>query len=262
MNLGQLLEAHLGLAAQKLEMKVGIPAFEKISEDKIVDLLKQAGLPVSGKMQLFDGRSGQPYENEVVVGIEYIMKLIHMVEDKTHARSTGPYSLVTQQPLGGKAQMGGQRLGEMEVWALEAHRARYILQEMLTIKSDDVVGRAKAFEAIVKGIAIPTPKVPESFKVLIKELQSLGLNVVPQGAVVYNDDSGDNTSSANNATTNNTSTNDDNSDDTNKKKEEASEQIEKEVKEFEEALDVKEVVSKEDGLKPAEMPEEKEESEK
>jgi len=120
----------------------------------------------------------------VVVGIEYIMKLIHMVEDKTHARSTGPYSLVTQQPLGGKAQMGGQRLGEMEVWALESHRARYILQEMLTIKSDDVVGRAKAFEAIVKGTDIPTPKVPESFKVLIKELQSLGLNVVPMGAIV------------------------------------------------------------------------------
>ncbi len=136
------------------------------------------------KSQLYDGRTGEHYENPVVVGIEYIMKLIHMVEDKTHARSTGPYSLVTQQPLGGKAQMGGQRLGEMEVWALEAHRARYILQEMLTIKSDDVVGRAKAFEAIVKGTDIPTPKVPESFKVLIKELQSLGLNVVPLGAVV------------------------------------------------------------------------------
>ncbi len=187
MNLGQLLEAHLGLAAQKLDMKIGVPAFEKISEEKIVGLLKQAGLPVSGKTQLFDGRTGMPYEKEVVVGIEYIMKLIHMVEDKTHARSTGPYSLVTQQPLGGKAQMGGQRLGEMEVWALEAHRARYILQEMLTIKSDDVVGRAKAFEAIVKGTDIPTPKVPESFKVLIKELQSLGLNVVPMGAVVYNE---------------------------------------------------------------------------
>ena len=183
MNLGQLLEAHLGLAAQKLGMKIGVPVFEKVSEDKIVGLLREAGLPLSGKMQLYDGRTGLPYENEVVVGIEYIMKLIHMVEDKTHARSTGPYSLVTQQPLGGKAQMGGQRLGEMEVWALEAHRARYILQEMLTIKSDDIVGRAKAFEAIVKGTDIPTPKVPESFKVLIKELQSLGLNVVPMGAV-------------------------------------------------------------------------------
>jgi DNA-directed RNA polymerase subunit beta len=184
MNLGQILEAHLGFAAQKLGIKVGVPAFEKIDESRMVELLEQAGLPVNGKVQLIDGKTGIPFENPVVVGIEYIMKLIHMVEDKTHARSTGPYSLVTQQPLGGKAQMGGQRLGEMEVWALESHRARYILQEMLTIKSDDVVGRAKAFEAIVKGTDIPTPKVPESFKVLIKELQSLMLNVVPVGAVV------------------------------------------------------------------------------
>ena len=187
MNLGQILEAHLGFAAQKLGMKIGLPVFESIHEDRIVDLLKQAGLPVNGKVQLFDGRTGMAYENTVVVGIEYMMKLIHMVEDKTHARSTGPYSLVTQQPLGGKAQMGGQRLGEMEVWALESHRARHILQEMLTIKADDVIGRAKAFEAIVKGTDIPTPKVPESFKVLIKELQSLGLNVVPVGATVYNE---------------------------------------------------------------------------
>ena len=141
-----------------------------------------AKLPESGKTVLYDGRTGESYENPVVVGVEYIMKLIHMVEDKTHARSTGPYSLVTQQPLGGKAQMGGQRLGEMEVWALEAHRARYILQEMLTIKSDDVIGRAKAFEAIVKGTDIPTPKVPESFRVLIKELAALGINVIAQGA--------------------------------------------------------------------------------
>ncbi len=189
MNLGQVLEAHLGLAARKLGMKVALPVFEKISEEKLVGLLNQAGLPVSGKLKLFDGRTGQEFENPVVVGIEYVMKLIHMVEDKTHARSTGPYSLVTQQPLGGKAQMGGQRLGEMEVWALEAHRARHILQEMLTIKADDVVGRAKAFEAIVKGVDIPTPKVPESFKVLIKELQSLGLNVVPVGATLYNETS-------------------------------------------------------------------------
>ncbi|HUD44937.1 MAG TPA: DNA-directed RNA polymerase subunit beta [Patescibacteria group bacterium] len=187
MNLGQVLEAHLGLAARKLNMKVGLPVFEKISEDNIIELLQQAGLPVSGKMKLYDGRTGMSFENPIVVGIEYVMKLIHMVEDKTHARSTGPYSLVTQQPLGGKAQMGGQRLGEMEVWALEAHRARHILQEMLTIKADDVVGRAKAFEAIVKGVDIPTPKVPESFKVLIKELQSLGLNVVPIGATLYNE---------------------------------------------------------------------------
>ncbi len=184
MNLGQLLEAHLGWAAQKLGMKVGVPVFEEVGEDRIVGLLKQAGLPVDGKVTLYDGRTGEAYENPVVVGIEYIMKLIHMVEDKTHARSTGPYSLVTQQPLGGKAQMGGQRLGEMEVWALEAHRAKYTLQEMLTIKSDDVVGRAKAFEAIVKGTDIPTPKVPESFKVLIKELAALGLNVLPVGATV------------------------------------------------------------------------------
>lgn len=187
MNLGQIMEAHLGFAAQKLDLKVGVPAFEKIDENRMIALLEKAGLPVNGKVTLFDGKTGLPFENPVVVGIEYIMKLIHMVEDKTHARSTGPYSLVTQQPLGGKAQMGGQRLGEMEVWALESHRARYILQEMLTIKSDDVVGRAKAFEAIVKGTDIPTPKVPESFKVLIKELQSLGLNVVPMGAVVEND---------------------------------------------------------------------------
>jgi len=187
MNLGQLLEAHLGWAARKLGYKVAVPVFENISEERIVELLKEAGLPTNGKETLYDGRTGKKYENPVVVGIEYIMKLIHMVEDKTHARSTGPYSLVTQQPLGGKAQMGGQRLGEMEVWALESHRARYILQEMLTIKSDDIVGRAKAFEAIVKGVDIPTPKVPESFKVLIKELQALLLNVVPVGAIAHDE---------------------------------------------------------------------------
>jgi len=220
MNLGQILEAHLGFAAQKLGMKIGAPVFEKISEEKIVDLLRQAGLPVNGKMQLFDGRTGQPYENPVVVGIEYIMKLIHMVEDKTHARSTGPYSLVTQQPLGGKAQMGGQRLGEMEVWALEAHRARYILQEMLTIKSDDVVGRAKAFEAIVKGTDIPTPKVPESFKVLIKELQSLALNVLPMGAVIADEVS-------------------------ETKEEVASEEVKQEVQQMEQSLDATEVADAE-----------------
>jgi DNA-directed RNA polymerase subunit beta len=184
MNLGQLLEAHLGWACSKLNVKVGIPAFEDVGEDRITSSLKKADLPENGKAMLYDGRTGEAYENPVVVGIEYIMKLIHMVEDKTHARSTGPYSLVTQQPLGGKAQMGGQRLGEMEVWALDAHRARYTLQEMLTIKSDDVVGRAKAFEAIVKGVDIPTPRVPESFKVLIKELASLGLNITPIGATV------------------------------------------------------------------------------
>ncbi|OGG04978.1 DNA-directed RNA polymerase subunit beta [Candidatus Gottesmanbacteria bacterium RBG_16_52_11] len=183
MNLGQLLEAHLGFAAAKLNTKVALPVFEPASEDRIVTMLNDAGLPISGKVTLYDGRSGQPFREPVVVGIGYIMKLIHMVEDKTHARSTGPYSLVTQQPLGGKAQMGGQRLGEMEVWALEAHRASHILQEMLTIKSDDVVGRAKAFEAIVKGTDIPASTIPESFKVLVKELQALGLNVVPTGVV-------------------------------------------------------------------------------
>lgn len=217
MNLGQIMEAHLGFAAEKLGMKIGVPAFEKIDEDRMVDLLKQAGLPVNGKSQLFDGKTGQPYDNPVVVGIEYIMKLIHMVEDKTHARSTGPYSLVTQQPLGGKAQMGGQRLGEMEVWALESHRARYILQEMLTIKSDDVVGRAKAFEAIVKGTDIPTPKVPESFKVLIKELQSLVLNVVPTDAVAYNEASEE-------------------------KADKAADEVKDEVKALEETLEAKDVV--------------------
>ncbi len=183
LNLGQLLESHLGLAAKKLNIEVALPVFEPISEEHIVEKLKEAQLPTSGKTTLFDGRSGEAFKEPIVVGIGYIMKLIHMVEDKTHARSTGPYSLVTQQPLGGKAQMGGQRLGEMEVWALEAHRAAHVLQEMLTIKSDDVVGRAKAFEAIVKGTDIPASTVPESFKVLVKELQALGLHVVPTGVV-------------------------------------------------------------------------------
>lgn len=236
MNLGQILEAHLGFAAEKLGIKVGVPAFETIDEDKIVELCKQAGLPVHGKSQLFDGKTGQPYDNPVVVGIEYIMKLIHMVEDKTHARSTGPYSLVTQQPLGGKAQMGGQRLGEMEVWALESHRARYILQEMLTIKSDDVVGRAKAFEAIVKGTDIPTPKVPESFKVLLKELQSLSLNVVPVGAVAYNES-------------------------LEEKEEKEAEKVKDEVLQLEQALDAEEVADgdlKSEGMEESTVESEKE----
>lgn len=179
MNLGQLLEAHLGLAAKKLGYKVALPVFEHLDESVIEAELTKAGLPVSGKATLYDGRTGLPFDKPTTVGIGYILKLIHMVEDKTHARSTGPYSLVTQQPLGGKAQMGGQRLGEMEVWALESHRAAHVLQEMLTIKSDDLVGRAKAFEAIVKGVPIPESTVPESFKVLLKELNSLGLDVVP-----------------------------------------------------------------------------------
>ncbi|OGG20551.1 DNA-directed RNA polymerase subunit beta [Candidatus Gottesmanbacteria bacterium RIFCSPHIGHO2_02_FULL_40_13] len=183
MNLGQLLEAHLGWAASHGNYKVAVPVFEPILEENIVNELKKYNLPIDGKTVLYDGRTGKPFQERIVVGIGYIMKLIHMVEDKTHARSTGPYSLVTQQPLGGKAQMGGQRLGEMEVWALEAHRAAYTLQEMLTIKSDDVVGRARAFEAIVKGNDIPASTIPESFKVLVKELQALGLKVNPIGVV-------------------------------------------------------------------------------
>lgn len=187
MNLGQLLEAHLGLAAKKLGYKVATPVFEKIPEDTFFDQLKEANLPVTGKSRLINGRTGEYFAQDVVVGIAYYLKLIHMVEDKTHARSTGPYSLVTQQPLGGKAQMGGQRLGEMEVWALEAYGAANILQEMLTLKSDDVVGRAKAFEAIIKGTEIPQALIPESFKVLGKELQSLGLSVDPQNVQVADD---------------------------------------------------------------------------
>ncbi len=184
MNLGQLLETHWGFAAAKLGYKIAAPVFEKIPEEKLIEEFKKAGLSVDGKVQLFDGRTGEPFENPIVVGRNYILKLIHMVEEKIHARSTGPYSLVTQQPLGGKAQMGGQRLGEMEVWALEAYGAAHILQEMLTIKSDDVVGRAKAFEAIVKGIDIPQALIPESFKVLVKELQALGLSVDTLGAKI------------------------------------------------------------------------------
>lgn len=183
MNLGQLLEAHLGWAAKKLGYRVAIPVFEEFSEAAMEKEMKKAGIPISGKVKIYDGKTGDLMDEEVTVGVAYIMKLIHMVEDKTHARSTGPYSLVTQQPLGGKAQMGGQRLGEMEVWALEAHQAAHVLQEMLTIKSDDVVGRAKAFEAIVKGTDIPEASVPESFNVLVNELKALGLNIIPQGIV-------------------------------------------------------------------------------
>jgi DNA-directed RNA polymerase subunit beta len=182
MNLGQLLEAHLGWVAERKGVRVVLPVFEKVSEDRIVEELKKASLPADGKAILYDGKTGLPFDNPIVVGRAYIMKLIHMVEDKTHARSTGPYSLITQQPLGGKAQMGGQRLGEMEVWALEAYGVAYTLQEMLTIKSDDVVGRAKAFESIIKGTDIPQALIPESFKVLVKELNSLALRVEMLGA--------------------------------------------------------------------------------
>ena len=153
------------------------PVFEKIQEDFITSELKKQGLPIDGKTVIYDGQSGKPFEKQVLVGTGYIMKLIHMVEDKFHARSVGPYSLVSQQPLGGKSQMGGQRFGEMEVWALESHRVPYTLQEMLTIKSDDVRGRTKAFESIIKGLDIPQSNVPESFHVLVKELNSLGLSI-------------------------------------------------------------------------------------
>ncbi|GHU72027.1 DNA-directed RNA polymerase subunit beta [Clostridia bacterium] len=177
MNIGQVLEVHLGMASKILGWHVATTVFDGASKDDIEDALKQAGLKSTGKTTLFDGRTGEAFENEVTVGYMYIMKLSHLVDDKIHARSTGPYSLVTQQPLGGKAQFGGQRFGEMEVWALEAYGAANTLQEILTVKSDDVVGRVKTYEAIVKGKNIPEPGVPESFKVLIKELQSLALDI-------------------------------------------------------------------------------------
>ena len=177
MNLGQLFEAHLGMAARALGITVASPSFEGVSTEKIKDLLKQAGLPEDGKVQLFDGRTGEPFRERTAVGVMYMNKLNHMVADKIHARSTGPYTMVTQQPLGGKAQNGGQRFGEMEVWALEAYGASNILQEMLTLKSDDVFGRSKAYESIIKKTEIVGPKVPESFNVLVKELQGLGLKV-------------------------------------------------------------------------------------
>jgi len=177
MNVGQILETHLGWAAQALGLKVDAPVFDGPSEKEIKDLLKKAGLPVSGKTALYDGRTGRPFHQPVTAGYLYLMKLAHLVEDKIHARSIGPYSLVTQQPLGGKAQFGGQRFGEMEVWALEAYGAAYTLQEILTVKSDDVVGRTKMYESIVKGDCTLEPGLPESFNVLVKELQSLALDV-------------------------------------------------------------------------------------
>ena len=177
MNLGQVLEVHLGAAARLLGIKVATPVFDGASEKDIEQLLVESGLTPDGKTTLYDGRTGEPFDKPITVGVMYMLKLHHLVDDKIHARSTGPYSVITQQPLGGKAQFGGQRFGEMEVWALEAYGAAYTLQEMLTIKSDDVVGRVKTYEAIVKGENIPEPGVPEGFKVLIKELQSLGLDV-------------------------------------------------------------------------------------
>jgi len=177
MNIGQVLETHLGLAAKYKGWYISTPVFDGASELAIIDLLRDCGYPESGKLILRDGRTGEPFDNPVTVGYMYMMKLHHLVDDKIHARSTGPYSLVTQQPLGGKAQFGGQRFGEMEVWALEAYGAAYTLQEILTVKSDDVIGRVKTYEAIVKGENIPEPGIPESFKVLIKEMQSLALDV-------------------------------------------------------------------------------------
>ncbi|SIT87564.1 DNA-directed RNA polymerase subunit beta [Edaphobacillus lindanitolerans] len=177
MNIGQVLELHLGMAARYLGLHMATPVFDGANEEDVWETMEEAGMDRSGKTVLYDGRSGEPFDNKVSVGIMYMIKLAHMVDDKLHARSTGPYSLVTQQPLGGKAQFGGQRFGEMEVWALEAYGAAYTLQEILTVKSDDVVGRVKTYESIVKGENIPQPGIPESFKVLIKELQSLGLDV-------------------------------------------------------------------------------------
>lgn len=177
MNLGQVLEVHLGMAAKALGWKVATPVFDGATDTEIEDLLEEAGLRRDGKTVVYDGRTGEPFDHPITVGVMYMLKLHHLVDDKIHARSTGPYSLVTQQPLGGKAQFGGQRFGEMEVWALEAYGAAYTLQEMLTVKSDDVVGRVKTYESIVKGENVPEPGVPEGFKVLIKELQSLGLDV-------------------------------------------------------------------------------------
>ncbi|MGN1034418.1 MAG: DNA-directed RNA polymerase subunit beta, partial [Oscillospiraceae bacterium] len=177
MNIGQVLEVHLGRVAAALGINVITPVFDGATETDITEGLKQVGLKENGKTVLYDGRTGEPFDNEVTVGYMYYLKLHHLVDDKIHARSTGPYSLVTQQPLGGKAQFGGQRFGEMEVWALEAYGAAYTLQELLTVKSDDIVGRVKTYESIVKGQNIPKAGLPESFKVLLKELQSLSLNV-------------------------------------------------------------------------------------
>ena len=182
MNIGQVLEVHLGLVCKQLGWKIATPVFDGASESDIEELLRENNIlnpkgEVDGKIQLYDGRTGEPFENRVTVGQMYMIKLNHLVDDKIHARSTGPYSLVTQQPLGGKAQFGGQRFGEMEIWALEAYGAAHILQEILTVKSDDVVGRVKTYESIVKGTNISEPGIPEAFKVLLKELQSLALDM-------------------------------------------------------------------------------------
>ena len=177
MNIGQVLEVHLGLVAKLLDIKVATPVFDGATENDIREMFEKNNLPLDGKIQLYDGRTGEPFENRVTVGYMYMLKLVHLVDDKIHARSVGPYSLVTQQPLGGKAQFGGQRFGEMEVWALEAYGASHILQEILTVKSDDIMGRQKIFDSIIKSDVTAEPGIPEAFKVLKKEIQSLGLDV-------------------------------------------------------------------------------------
>jgi DNA-directed RNA polymerase subunit beta len=177
MNIGQILEIHLGLACRKLGMRVATPVFDGVANDELVELMQKAGISSDGKTVLYDGQTGERFDERISVGVQYMIKLVHMVDDKLHARATGPYSLVTQQPLGGKAQNGGQRFGEMEVWALEAYGAAHTLQEMLTIKSDDRVGRRKCYEAIIKGNPIPKPGMPEAFKVFTKELKGLGMDV-------------------------------------------------------------------------------------
>jgi DNA-directed RNA polymerase subunit beta len=185
MNVGQVLETHLGWACEKLGIKIATPVFDGVPEFQIREYLKKANLPESGKSVLYDGRTGERFDQEVVVGYIYMMKLNHLVADKIHARAVGPYSLITQQPLGGKAQYGGQRFGEMEVWALEAYGAAYTLQEMLTIKSDDVQGRTKSYESLVKGDRSLQAGVPQSFNVLMKEIQSLCLDIRLEHDEVY-----------------------------------------------------------------------------
>ena len=184
MNIGQVLELHLGMAAKKLGVYVATPVLDGAKEEDIKAMLEEAKMDPDGKTVLYDGRTGEPFDNRISVGVMYMIKLHHMVDDKLHARATGPYSVVTQQPLGGKAQFGGQRFGEMEVWALYAYGAAHVLQEILTVKSDDVIGRVKVYEALVKGNPLPQPGIPESFRVLIKEFQALGLDI----SVINEDD--------------------------------------------------------------------------
>ena len=177
MNIGQILEVHLGYALKQLGYKIATPVFDGITNEEILDMMNKAKMDPSGKTVLYDGTTGERFDERITVGCMYMIKLVHMVDDKLHARATGPYSLVTQQPLGGKAQNGGQRFGEMEVWALEAYGAAHVLQEIITIKSDDRVGRRKTYEAIIKDQQLPKPGIPEAFKVLVKELQALSMNV-------------------------------------------------------------------------------------